>query len=525
MVVFDTQYDFSSTRSALTIPLISLLLLVIFIAQQLVRKRYRKALPPGPPGLPLLGNVYDIPRTTPWVTYRDLTDKYGDVICVRLLGHPVIVLNSLTAVSDLLEKRSAKYSDRPSALVSISRTLNWIWILGMKPYDDDWRRMRRQLWQYLQPSAVTQWHPIQTRESRRFLKCLLHDQHDLHNLIQLSFCKSLLSIAYGLPADEVTSRYVKLLGDMDSGISEAFDPAILFIPWLRYLPRWFPGGTWKSGIKRWRMQADATLDVPFEAALGAMIQGNVEPSVLIELFDKLQNAKTSGREQEFVKGVLGSLFTAGADTTSSAFYAFFCALIMYPEVQKRAQEELDAVVGPDRLPELTDRPSLTYINAIIKEVLRWHIITPLGVSHRCTEDNVYRGWVIPENATVMANVWGILHDPERFPEPDAFRPERFLKDGKLDPDAFDPITLVFGHGRRICPGRYFAEDGLFINIASVLHAFDILPAIDERGNPVPVKYEIADSGLLSAVKPFQYSIRPRSSAAEALVREMTSVEE
>ncbi|KAI0326117.1 cytochrome P450, partial [Cubamyces sp. BRFM 1775] len=70
--------------------------------------------PPGPPGLPLLGNVYDIPRPTPWVTYRDLAAKYGDVICVRLLGHPVIVLSSLTAVNDLLEKRSAVYSDRPT---------------------------------------------------------------------------------------------------------------------------------------------------------------------------------------------------------------------------------------------------------------------------------------------------------------------------------------------------------------------------------------------------------------------------
>ena len=76
MIAFDTQYDFSSTRSALTIPLVALLLF-FFIAQHLVRKRYRKVLPPGPPGLPVLGNVYDIPRTTPWVTYRDLTAKYG----------------------------------------------------------------------------------------------------------------------------------------------------------------------------------------------------------------------------------------------------------------------------------------------------------------------------------------------------------------------------------------------------------------------------------------------------------------
>ncbi|KAI0326116.1 cytochrome P450 [Cubamyces sp. BRFM 1775] len=329
--------------------------------------------------------------------------------------------------------------------------LNWIWSLGFKPYDDDWRRTRRELWQYLQPSAVTQWHPIQTRESRSFLQCLLHDPHDLHKLIQLSFCRSLLSIGYGLPARDVTTRYVDLLSEIDAGISEAYDPTIFFIPWLRYLPCWFPGGRWKTGIQKWRRQASSVLEVPFDAAMNVMARGDIQPSVLTELLDKLQNGEMPGLDQGFVKTVVGAIFTAGADTvdiTSGAFFAFFCAMIMYPDVQKRAQQELDALVGPDRLPESTDRPSLTYISAIVKEVLRWHILTPLGMSHRCMEDDVYREWVIPENATVMANVWAILHDPERFPEPDAFRPERFLKDGKLDPNAVDPVTLIFGYGRR-----------------------------------------------------------------------------
>ncbi|KAH9888103.1 CyP450 monooxygenase [Cubamyces lactineus] len=520
----DTQHDYSGTRGALAILLVFCQLFLAFVIQRFLRKRWRGAkLPPGPPGLPLLGNVYDIPQDAPWVSYRDLTVKYGDVICVRLLGHPVIVLNSVTAVADLFEKRSAIYSDRPVPIVSISRMLNWIWSLGFKPYGDDWRRTRRELWQYLQPSTVAQWHPIQTRESRRFLKCLLHDQRDLRKTVQLCLCRTLLGVGHGLPADDVTTRYVDLLGEIDSSVAEAYDPAILFIPWLRYLPSWFPGGSWKNGIAKWRRPAETVLELPFKAALSAMRRGTATPSIMSELYDQMQSTEASGVDEELAKAVLAVIFVAGADTTAGSLFAFFCAMIMHPEAQKRAQEELDAVVGPDRLPEHADRPSLPYVDAILKEVLRWHSIAPFGLAHRCMEDDEYRGWVIPENATVMTNIWGILHDPERFPEPDTFRPERFLKDGRLDPDAFNPATVAFGTGRRICPGQHFAEDTLFINIASVLHAFDIRPAADARGVPVPVEYGVT-SGLISTVKPFEYSIRPRSSAAEGLVRDAMSVE-
>ncbi|KAJ8462072.1 hypothetical protein ONZ51_g11138 [Trametes cubensis] len=499
-----TQHDSSSSPTSLTISLALLHVFIVFVIQRFIRKRYRKILPPGPRGLPLLGNIYDIPQTAPWVTYRDLTAKYGDVIAIRLLGHPVIVLNSLAAVNDLLEKRSAIYSDRPAPVVSISRTSVLIPCYTGSGASDS------------SHTTTTGAAPVAS-SGNTFNLCLLRDQRNLQELIQLT----LLNMGYGLPASDVTSHYADLLSDMDSGVSEAYHPTIFYIPWLRYLPRWLPGGTWKSGVQKWRLQADSIREAPFMAAMKLMA---IEPSVLTELFGKLQSGETPGLDQEFVKAILGAIFTAGADTTSGSLFAFFCAMIIYPEVQKRAHEELDAVVGPDRLPEHSDRPSLPYISAIIKEVLRWHNLVPLGMSHRCMEDNEYRGWVIPEDATILANIWAILHDPEHFPEPDEFRPERFLKDGQLDPDAFDPVTLGFGSGRRICPGRHFAEDALFINIASVLHVFDILPAVDECGKPIPVEYT-ATSGLLSSVTPFQYSIRSRTSIAEGLVQEALGEEE
>ena len=133
-----------------------------------------------------------------------------------------------------------------------------------------------------------------------------------------------------------------------------------------------------------------------------------------------------------------------------------------PDVQKKAREELDAVVGPDRLPALVDRPKLPYINAIMKETLRWHTATPMAIAHTSTADDTYDGFFIPQGSTVMVNAWcvvpvvsgerlmtetrsrSILHDSEKYPQPDAFVPDRFMKDGELNLEAGDPAKFEIG---------------------------------------------------------------------------------
>ena len=94
--------------------------------------------------------------------------------------------------------------------------------------------------------------------------------------------------------------------------------------------------------------------------------------------------------------------------TAATLVAFICAMILHPEVQKRAHAELDRVVGPGRLPEHTDRAALPYVDALVKEMIRWHNVGPLGVAHRCMEEDVYRGWRIPKGAIVMPNAWWVV---------------------------------------------------------------------------------------------------------------------
>ncbi|KDQ53888.1 hypothetical protein JAAARDRAFT_415692 [Jaapia argillacea MUCL 33604] len=149
----------------------------------------------------------------------------------------------------------------------------------------------------------------------------------------------------------------------------------------------------------------------------------------------------------------------------------------------------------------------------MKETLRWLPIAPLGIPHAAAEDDAHNGYFIPKGSLVFGNSWSILHDPVAYPEP-----ERFLKDGKLNPEVRDPGVAVFGFGRRICPGRHFSDNAMYILTSSLLSVFDIGPPLNQRGQPVLVTPQMT-SGLLSTPVPFKCTIKPRSTVAEALIRD------
>ena len=164
-------------------------------------------------------------------------------------------------------------------------------------------------------------------------------------------------------------------------------------------------------------------------------------------------------------------------------------MVLNPGVMKKAQEELDRVVGKDRLPDFPDKENLPYINALLKELLRWNAPLPLNFPSRITLDDEYQGYFIPAGATVIQNIWAVFRDPNIYPEPEAFNPDRFLKDGKLNPLVFDPEVRVFGAGRRICPGRHFALQTMYLVVSCVLSVFDIAPPLNDDGSPQVLKAE------------------------------------
>ena len=165
-------------------------------------------------------------------------------------------------------------------------------------------------------------------------------------------------------------------------------------------------------------------------------------------------------------------------------------MIAHPEIQKRAQDELDAVVGRSRTPTFADAPNLHYTQALVKESLRWRPPIPLGVPHATTEDDWYEGMFIPKGTMCMVNLWQCHHDPETYgPDAASFNPERYLDEhGKLIPGPVETRGdghSAYGFGKRICVGRHAANDSLFIDMATVLWAVRLERALDENGKEIP----------------------------------------
>ena len=177
-------------------------------------------------------------------------------------------------------------------------------------------------------------------------------------------------------------------------------------------------------------------------------------------------------------------------------------MIAFPEVQRRAQAEIDSVVGRDRLPTFDDAPRLPYVRAIIREILRWRPALPFGVPRAATEEDWYEGMYIPKGTTCIANVWHCNHDRAVFGEDaDEFRPERHLNEngelslGPVETNQAGQVT--FGFGRRICVGREMAYDSLFMSTVRILWAAKLERVRDENGKQAPLDIEtIVDAGLV-----------------------------
>ncbi|KAH9983874.1 cytochrome P450 [Russula vinacea] len=464
--------------------------------------------PPGPKRLPIVGNLFSMPPEEEWVTYRKWSDEFGsDIIHTDVMGSHVMILNSIKAAHDLLDRRSTIYSDRRSDL---SLRLNMDFNIAFMPYGPAWRHLRREFHINFPPTEIKVFRPFEQRAVHRLLRNLLSSPNNFSKHLRHMAGQIILSVAYGIDVRPEGDPYVeqaeKVLQALEIGTTQEasrFDT----IPWLLHMPSWFPGARFKRRARKWCRIVDNALQTTHDKVKGDLASGTAAPSVSANMISKLDENSTD-LDLLAAKGVPGTMYMAGTDTTVTALETFILAMTLYPEVQRKAQDEIDSVVGNSRLPDYSDQDTLPYIQAVLKEVLRWHPVTPLSVFHKAIKSDVYEGHFIPAGSIVIPNVWGMLHDPNIFTEPDRFHPERWFSPNV---PAF-PIQ-AFGFGARLCPGRVFARRSIWENIAGILAAFEIVPAED---GPPEKKYL---SGLVSYVEPFRCHIRPRSEAAASLVRD------
>ncbi|KAI0318406.1 CyP450 monooxygenase [Amylostereum chailletii] len=459
-------------------------LAVIFFLRWLVKLRTRLPLPPGPKGLPIIGNYYLVPKEHEWLTYARWSQEFGsDLIHLSSFGTHFIIVNSAKAVEELFEKRSAQYSDRPP-LNAMRKILHINWLLALLPYGERWRSMRRAFHTYFQPSATPTFHPLLLKAAHTVLRNLLEQPEDYHQHLRHMANYITLSIGYGLDVKPRNDPYVHIAEKAMEGLCMgSSSEASLFdaVPFLTKTPSWFFGGQWKQDAEPFARAVDDMVEEPYKAVQRSVANNAAKPSVTLSIMNE-------EGDSAFAKQIPANIYMAGADTTVSALAFFMLAMTKYPDAQRAAQQEIDRVVGNDRLPDFSDEGPLPYLDALLKETLRWQTVTPLAIQHRVMADDVYNNYFIPGGSIVIPNAWAVLHDPETYPNPFYFSPERWLQPSSVStgtPSSTDNFPeIAFGCGRRTCPGRFIARSSMWITMASILAAFDIVKDVDEQGREI-----------------------------------------
>lgn len=282
------------------------------------------------------------------------------------------------------------------------------------------------------------------------------------------------------------------------------------MPWLRYLPGWVPGTGFKKTAHEYRKTMNDLIRIPREFTEGQMEKGTMRPSLVAAL---LQN-NPNEQEQRYIESAASGLYGGAADTTVASLASFFVAMTVFPEIQEKAREEIDRVVGSGRLPGFQDRDSLPYIEACVSEVLRWQPIAPLSLPHATSDGDEIRGYLIPKGAIIVPVVAGHMRDPKVYQEPEAFRPERFLGP---NPEP-NPRSHVFGYGRRLCPGRHFADANIWLTVAQSLASLDIKKAVNKETGKI-IEPELGlQPGVVAYPKSFRARISPRNEQYADLIQ-------
>ncbi|KXG47264.1 Cytochrome P450, E-class, group I [Penicillium griseofulvum] len=426
------------------------------------------------------------------------TGLSGPISSLVTIGQTVIILNKPEVAFDLMEKRSAIHSSRPQGVFSAD-LVNWKRAVTISGDASMVRTHRKYITNLLgSKNAISTLHPQLDLGARQFLLQTLQRPDSLIENIRRITGAKILDIVYGY---KVAPSGPDSLVDMAERSGIQFSSAVQ------------PG--------MWAVDSVPISEKPYAFVLHQRSKGKGVDSYVSRHLDALGRPVTP-EEESVIKWTAAIIYGAGADTTVSALSTFFLAMAKFPDIQRHAQAELDLMVG-SRLPTMADRPNLPYVDALMKEVMRWHPVAPLAVPHMSTEDDEYCGYRIPKGAVLIANIWSFTHDPEIYNEPMSFNPDRFLQhENGIAPEC-DPQKFVFGFGRRICPGRFLAEASLFLTIAKSLSVFDITKGLGVDGKEMDLPAEFS-TGVISHPSPFRIQVRPRSEHAQVLIRSVEAEE-
>ncbi|KAH7904937.1 cytochrome P450 [Hygrophoropsis aurantiaca] len=452
-------------------------------------------LPPGPP--PRRFWEKPLPTTNIARTLADLVTEYGPVVSIRQGSQVTVIIGRTQAAWEIMEKEGSALVDRPRS-IAVGEILSRGMRILLERSGDRFRRLRRAVHASLQPKAADTYQPIQLENARDVILDILDDPKGHQDHARRYAASVILRVTYGKTTPtSVNDQEIRRIQKIGRHFQSAIRPGAYLVerfPLLRYVPGY------TKELDYWHEEELKLFTEQVDRVKGEMAKNIAGPSFVKTLVENSDNHQLSDDEMAYLAG---SLFGAGSDTTANVITTLIMVAACHPEAQARVQQEIDMVVGRDKLPSFDDQDSLPQLQAFVQEALRWRPITPIGFAHRATRDVIWNGMCIPEGASVIGCHWAITRDPELFPNPETFDPQRWLtKDGSFRSDI---RTFTYGFGRRICPGQHVANRSIFINAALLLWSFRMAQ------NPAaPVNTMAFGDGIIAKALPFEVEFTPRT---------------
>ncbi|KIX02156.1 uncharacterized protein Z518_08095 [Rhinocladiella mackenziei CBS 650.93] len=445
--------------------------------------------------------------------------EYGGIYSVKFGPGTAIVLTDRRLVKELLDKKSSIFSGRPTSYVSGDIITSGDHLLVMD-YGPKWRELRKLVHQdFAESVCEREYVKIQEAEAVQMLRDFVNapEHYMLH---PKRFSNSVvMSILFGARTPSYTTPHMTRLYELLENWSEVMEigatPPVDFFPFLKWVPERFLGH-WVSRATKVKREMDSLYGDVVRSVIKRREEKGSKGSFMDKVLDKQGKLNLSPHQLYFLGGVA---MEGGSDTSSSCILSFLKAMTCYPEVQKRAQAEIDAVMDQYRSPQWSDYSKLPYVSQVVKEAMRWRPVGPLGFPHALTEGKSIHGMFLPKGSIVILNIWGLHNDESRFPNPDKFDPDRYAGRTLLAPeyavsaDYESRDHYMYGTGRRLCPGIHLAERNLFLGMSKLLWAFSFEKEVDANGRVMEPdqSYETGYSeGFLVCTKPFPCKIIPRS---------------
>nr|XP_045235496.1 cytochrome P450 2F5 isoform X2 [Macaca fascicularis] len=429
---------------------ILLLLLALVCLLLTLSSRDKRKLPPGPRPLPLLGNLLLLRSQNMLTSLTQLSKEYGSVYTAHLGPRRVVVLSGYQAVKEALVDQGEEFSGRGDYPVFFNFTKgNGIAFSN----GDRWKVLRRFSIQILRNFGMGK-RSIEERilEEGSFLLAELRktegEPFDPTFVLSRSVSNIICSVLFGSRFDYDDERLltvIRLINDNFQIMSSPWGELYNIFPSLL---DWVPGPHQRifQNFKRLRdLIAHSVHD--HQASLDPRSPRDFIDCFLTKMAEEKEDPLSHFHMDTLLMTTHNLLF-GGTETVGTTLRHAFLALMKYPKVQARVQEEIDLVVGRTRLPTLEDRAAMPYTDAVIHEVQRFADIIPMNLPHRVIRDTAFRGFLIPKGTDIITLLNTVHYDPSQFLTPQEFNPEHFLdanQSFKKSP-AFMPFSA--GEGRK-----------------------------------------------------------------------------